>query len=250
MTDRQRAAEAFIAEMIARDVLVFGDFVLKSGRQSPYFFNLGRVADGAGLRAVGTAYASLAMQLPELPEVFFGPAYKGIPIATATAMAMHLDHARAAGAAYNRKEAKSHGEGGALVGADMTGKKVAIVDDVVTDGAAKREALATVADAGGDVVGILLALDRQEPSAVGAEATATQSSSSATRTVAEQPMPGRVETAVQALIRASGVPVLCVATLDDVIGYLRRQPGSETRAQRLVQHRELTRDSMGLANHV
>lgn len=212
MTDR-RAACAFVGEMIARDVLTFGDYVLKSGRHSPYFFNLGVIADGEGLGVLGSAYANQTRQLPTVPDVVFGPAYKGIPIATATAVAMLRDHGRNIGAAFNRKEAKTHGEGGVLVGTPLAGKKVAIVDDVVTDGAAKREALDIVSAAGGDVVGIVLALDRQEP--VGADG----------------------ETAVQALERRFRIPVRCVATIHDVIGYLDSQAGFGDQSARLVRYR-------------
>lgn len=207
------AANAFIGEMIARGVLTFGDFVLKSGRRSPYFFNLGMIADAEGLGVLGAAYAEEAMHLASPPDVVFGPAYKGIPIATVTAMAMLRDHGRNIGAAFNRKEAKTHGEGGTLVGADMAGKQVAIVDDVVTDGTAKREALDIVSAAGGEVVGVVLALDRQEP------------------------IGGGTETAVQALKREFGVPVRCIATVEDVVAYLESQDGLRDHAARLSQYR-------------
>ena len=176
---------------------MFGDFKLKSGRRSPYFFNLGAVADGSGHDIVGTAYANEVARLPVRPEVLFGPAYKGIPLAVATAMALNRDHGLDIGAAFNRKEAKTHGEGGTLVGAAMDGRRVAIVDDVVTDGAAKREAHKTIIAAGGEVVGIVLALDRQE--------AATDQG----------------DTAVGALERDLGVPVRCVANLDDLAVFLR-----------------------------
>lgn len=206
-------AQSFVGEMIARDVLAFGDYVLKSGRRSPYFFNLGLIADGEGLGVLGSAYAAEALQLPEVPGVLFGPAYKGIPIATATAVAMQRDHGRNTGAAYNRKEAKDHGEGGVLVGAPMAGRKVAIVDDVVTDGTAKREAVESVTAAGGEVIGVVLALDRQEPVA------------------------GSRETAVQVLERDFGIPVRCVANLDDVISYLDSHTGFQEQAARLARYR-------------
>ena len=206
-------AQAFVGEMIARNVLAFGDYVLKSGRRSPYFFNLGLIADGEGLGVLGSAYAAEALKLPDVPDVFFGPAYKGIPIATATAVAMQRDHGRNTGAAFNRKEVKAHGEGGVLVGAPMAGRKVAIVDDVVTDGTAKREAVESVTAAGGEVTGVVLALDRQEPVA------------------------GGQGTAVQVLERDFGIPVRCVANLDDVISYLNSQVGLREQADRLVRYR-------------
>ena len=197
MTDADRAGvDDFIRAMLEREAFLFGDFVLKSGRKSPYFFNLGAVADGAGHDAVGKAYAKQVMGLPVQPDVLFGPAYKGIPLAVATAVALEANFGINVGAAFNRKEAKAHGEGGTLVGASMQGRKVAIVDDVVTDGAAKREAHEIITAAGGTVVAIVLALDRQEPSA------------------------DRGETAVSALQRDLGVPVRCVANVDDVLAFL------------------------------
>ncbi len=214
MSAERARAKTFVAEMIARDVLRFGDFVLKSGRRSPYFFNLGAVADAEGLDVLGSAYAAEAMALPTTPEVLFGPAYKGIPIAVAAAGAMLREHGRNVGAAFNRKEAKRHGEGGSLVGAALDGRKVAIVDDVVTDGAAKREAFEAVAEAGGEVVGIVLALDRQEP--------ATQGSS---------------ETAVEALRRTLDVPVYSVANLDDVVAHLADAPQLAAQYERLAAFR-------------
>lgn len=214
MSAERARAKAFVGEMIARDVLRFGNFVLKSGRRSPYFFNLGAVADAEGLAVLGSAYAAQAMALPTPPEVLFGPAYKGIPIAVAAAAAMLGEHGRNVGAAFNRKEAKQHGEGGSLVGAALAGKKVAIVDDVVTDGAAKREAFEAVTDAGGEVVGIVLALDRQEAAAEGAS-----------------------ETAVEALRRTLGVPVYSVANLDDVLAVLAATPCLAAQHERLAAER-------------
>lgn len=197
MTDgRGCTAADFIRAMLEREALLFGDFVLKSGRKSPYFFNLGAVADGAGHDVVGKAYAKEVVGLAVQPDVLFGPAYKGIPIAVSVAVALSRDHGVNIGAAFNRKEAKTHGEGGTLVGASMAGSRVVIVDDVVTDGAAKREAHEIITAAGGEVVGIVLALDRQEPSADSGE------------------------TAVAALERNLDVPVRCVAKLDDVVRFL------------------------------
>ena len=209
--------EDFIRAMLERDALLFGDFVLKSGRRSPYFFNLGAVADGAGHDLVGKAYANEVVRLPVQPDVLFGPAYKGIPIAVSVAVALARDHGVNIGAAFNRKEAKTHGEGGMLVGASMAGSRVVIVDDVVTDGAAKREAHEIITAAGGEVVGIVLALDRQEPS--------TDSG----------------ETAVAALERDLQVPVRCVANLDDVIAFLASDGGFENERKRLLAHRARNR---------
>lgn len=211
MTDgRGCTTEDFIRAMLDRDALLFGDFVLKSGRKSPYFFNLGAVADGAGHDAVGRAYAKEVAGLAVRPDVLFGPAYKGIPIAVSVAVALARDYGVNIGAAFNRKEAKTHGEGGTLVGASMAGSRVAIVDDVVTDGAAKREAHETITAAGGEVVGIVLALDRQEPST------------------------DNGETAVAALERDLQAPVRCVARLDDVVRFLAGQTGLNEEYRRLA----------------
>ena len=207
-------AMAFIRAMIERDVLKFGDFVLKSGRRSPYFFNLGDVADGAGLDLLGKAYAAEIMRWATAPEVLFGPAYKGIPIAVATAVALERDYGVAVGAAFDRKEAKSHGEGGRLIGAAMAGKRVVIVDDVVSDGTAKREAFETIAAAGGEATGVVLALDRQEAAGPG------------------EP------TAVEALQRDFGVPVRCIAAVDDVLAYLAKDPRLAAHRQRLAAYRK------------
>ena len=206
----------FIRAMIERDVLRFGDFVLKSGRRSPYFFNLGDVADGAGLDLLGKAYAAEVMRLAVLPDVLFGPAYKGIPIAVAAAVALARDHGVATGAAFDRKEAKTHGEGGRLVGAAMAGKKVVVVDDVVTDGTAKREAFETIGAVGGQVVGVVLAFDRQEVAAAGEM------------------------TAVQALQRDFDVPVRCVADVDDVLAYLASDRRFAEHRHRLLAYRSGT----------
>ena len=206
-------AATFVSAMIERNVLRFGDFVLKSGRRSPYFFNLGDVADGPGLDLLGCAYGAAITRLPVLPEVLFGPAYKGIPIAVAAAVALAREHGISVGAAFDRKEAKTHGEGGRLVGAPMADKKVVVVDDVVTDGTAKREAFETIAAVGGEVVGVVLALDRQEVAADG-EASA-----------------------VEALRRDFGVPVRCVADVDDVLACLGSEQRFAHHRQRLLAHR-------------
>ena len=203
----------FLRAMIERKALNFGDFVLKSGRRSPYFFNLGAIADGAGHDVLGRAYAREVVRLPTRPDVLFGPAYKGIPIAVATAVALTRDHGVDVGAAFNRKEAKAHGEGGVLVGASMAGRKVAIVDDLVTDGRAKREAHETIVAAGGEVVGVVLALDRQERS--------TDSR----------------HTAVRALERDFGVPVRCIANLDDVLTFLGSDSRFDNERERLAGYR-------------
>ena len=188
-------ANAFVEHMIERNVLQFGDFVLKSGVKSPYFFNLGVIDDGPGLDELGAAYATAVLELPSVPEVLFGPAYKGIPIAVATSLALARNHGWSVGVAFNRKEAKLHGEGGDLVGHAIKGSRVVIVDDVITAGTAVTEAFDLVTQAGGKIVAVLVALDRQER------------------------LDGTV-TAVETMTQRLGVPVKSLVTLRDVVDYL------------------------------
>jgi len=164
---------AFLKLALENEVLKFGSFTLKSGRVSPYFFNLGRISSGAAMRQLGRAYAE-ALQASGIEyDMLFGPAYKGIPLVTAVACAL-ADPSTGAGGrdlpyAYNRKEAKDHGEGGVLVGAPPKGR-VVIVDDVLTAGTALREAVRLLRAAGADPVAAVIALDRQEKGASGASA--------------------------------------------------------------------------------
>jgi len=151
----------FIDLALRREALRFGSFTLKSGRESPYFFNAGRFSDGEAARVLGECYADAIVHSRLNFDVLFGPAYKGIPLATATAVALAAHHGRSVPYAFNRKEAKDHGEGGSIVGAPLTGR-VLIVDDVITAGTAVRESLALIRAAGGEPVGVALALDRQE----------------------------------------------------------------------------------------
>lgn len=185
---------AFLDLALARKVLRFGEFTLKSGRISPYFFNMGAIDSGAALGAVGSAYAAAAVasQLPF--DMLFGPAYKGIPLAATCAIALAREHARDLPWAYNRKQAKDHGEGGTLVGAKLAGQ-VLIVDDVITAGTAVRESLALIRSAGAQPAGVLIALDRQERGA------------------------GALS-AVQELQAEHGVPVITIVTLDDLLHYV------------------------------
>ena len=206
-------ARPFVGEMIERGVLRFGDFTLKSGRKSPYFFNLGSIDDGAGLSMLGSAYAQAIVSLQAVPDVIFGPAYKGIPIAVATAFALQRDHGRSVGVAYNRKEAKAHGEGGTLVGHPIRGR-VLIVDDVMTAGTAVTEAADLVRQSGGELAGVLVALDRQETVAPG-------------------------QTAVARMAEMLRAPVFAIATLADVIAYLDSRGGY---ADSLAQIRAYQRD--------
>jgi orotate phosphoribosyltransferase len=153
-------------------VLRFGSFTLKSGRESPYFFNAGLFNTGAAIGAVGRAYAAALAACDLQFDMLFGPAYKGIPLVTITAAAVAERHARSLSFAFNRKEAKDHGEGGTIVGAPLKGR-VLIVDDVITAGTAIRESIDIIQAAGATPAGVLLALDRQER-AGGSEFSAVQ----------------------------------------------------------------------------
>jgi orotate phosphoribosyltransferase len=203
---------AFLDTALSRGVLRFGEFTLKSGRQSPYFFNMGRIDTGAALADVGTAYAA-AVAASGLPfDMLFGPAYKGIPLAAATAVALAREHGRDVPWAYNRKEAKDHGEGGMVVGAPLSGR-VLIVDDVITAGTAVRESLGLIHDAGASVAGVLVALDRQERG---------QGALSA----------------VQELAREHGVPVIAIVGLDDLMEYAGTRPDLAAERERLLAYRD------------
>jgi orotate phosphoribosyltransferase len=192
-------AASFIDLMVRHGVLKFGKFTLKSGRESPYFFNLGNIDDGAGLSALGAAYARAIVAHGFEPDVIFGPAYKGIPIAVATAVALERDLGRNVGLAFNRKEAKDHGEGGRLIGRELRGR-VLIVDDVITAGTAVKESAAMVREAGATLLGILVALDRRERMETG-------------------------RSAVEQTALDLEVNVKSISTLEDVIAYLDIHPG-------------------------
>lgn len=152
----------FIEFAIAADVLRFGEFTLKSGRTSPYFFNAGLFHTGSALARLGRCYGQAIADSGIDFDVLFGPAYKGIPIASAAAIALADHHGMDLPWCFNRKEAKDHGEGGTLVGAPLEGRRVLIIDDVITAGTAIREVMAILAQAGAQPAGVVVALDRQE----------------------------------------------------------------------------------------
>lgn len=152
---------SFIDLCLELGVLRFGEFKLKSGRLSPYFFNAGLFNSGRALAELGRAYAQAIQSSGAQFDVLFGPAYKGIPLVATTAVALADHHGRSLPWAFNRKEAKDHGEGGNIVGAPLRGR-VLIVDDVITAGTAIREATDIIRNAGAEPVGVVLALDRQE----------------------------------------------------------------------------------------
>jgi len=185
----------FIEFALAHEVLKFGEFTLKSGRTSPYFFNLGAVDTGSGLAALGRFYADAIVGSGLEADVLMGPAYKGISIAAASAVQLAEQHGVDMPWCFNRKEAKDHGEGGLIVGAPLAGR-VLLVDDVITAGTAIREAADIIADAGAELVGIIVAIDRQERG------------------------PGDVS-AVAQVAEETGAEVRAIVTLADVVDYLR-----------------------------
>lgn len=202
----------FIELTLQREVLRFGEFTLKSGRLSPYFFNMGRIDSGAALGQLGRAYAAALVHAGLEVDMLFGPAYKGIALAAATAIALAEQHQRDLPWAYNRKEAKEHGEGGVLVGAPLKGR-VLIVDDVMTAGTAVRESLALIRAHGATPAGVLIALDRQERG---------QGQRSAAQEVAAD----------------YGIPVIAITRLDDVLTYAGEQPQLAAEHARLLAYRQ------------
>ncbi len=202
----------FIDLCVQLGVLKFGRFTLKSGRDSPYFFNAGLFNTGAAINAVGRAYASALAASGLDFDMLFGPAYKGIPLVTVTAAAMAEHHGRNLPFAYNRKEAKDHGEGGVIVGSPLSGR-VLIVDDVITAGTAIRESIDIIKQAGASPAGVLLALDRQERAA-------------------NSPL-----SAVQEVRQTFQLPVLAVLSLQDLMAHI-ATPGREADLKRLQDYRE------------
>lgn len=199
--------QALLRLLIDQRVLQFGEFTLKSGRLSPYFFNLGMISTGSAIATLGDAYAARIDSLGLTYDTVFGPAYKGIPIAVATSEAL-ARRGRDTGWSFNRKEAKDHGEGGQFVGAPVSGR-VLLVDDVLTAGTAVREAVQLIRRVGGTLVGVLIALDRQE-------------------------RVSGAQTAVSALAQELGVPVVSILTLQDVIEYLDLKAGPDNHPATLL----------------
>jgi orotate phosphoribosyltransferase len=202
-TQLQDYKKEFIEFAIERNVLRFGEFTLKSGRVSPYFFNAGLFNTGGDLAKLGRYYAA-ALQAANVEfDVLFGPAYKGIPIATTTAVALSNDYDLDVPYCFNRKEAKTHGEGGNLVGSPLAGK-IMLVDDVITAGTAIRESMLLIEQHKASLAGVLIALDRQER--------------------------GQGElSAIQEVERDFNTQVISIVTLADVVAYL-SESGSNTEA--------------------
>lgn len=204
----------FIELALEREALRFGQFRLKSGRDSPYFFNAGLFSDGEAAAMLGRCYAAAIVRSGLEFDMIFGPAYKGIPLATAAAIGLAAHHGLTVPYAYNRKEAKEHGEGGLVVGAPLHGR-VLIVDDVITAGTAVRESLELIRRAGAEPVGVALALDREERGQQGEMS------------------------AVQELERDEGLKCVSIVTLSDLIEALTAQSGGAPRisAEQLTQLR-------------
>lgn len=190
--------QEFIEFALSRQVLKFGSFTLKSGRSSPYFFNAGLFNTGGDLAKLGRFYAAALTDAGIAFDVLFGPAYKGIPIATTTAVALAEHHNHDVPYCFNRKEAKTHGEGGSLVGSPLKGR-IMLVDDVITAGTAIRESMEIIKAQGAELAGVLIALDRQER--------------------------GQGElSAIQEVERDFGTKVVSIIGLKDLISYLEGKP--------------------------
>ena len=201
----------FIDLCVRLGVLKFGTFTLKSGRESPYFFNAGLFNTGTAINAVGRAYAAALAGSDLGFDMLFGPAYKGIPLVTVAAAAMAEHHGRNLPFAYNRKEAKDHGEGGSTVGSPLAGR-VLIIDDVITAGTAIRESIEIIKQAGARPAGVLLALDRQERA------------------------PNSRLSAVQEVRQSYGIPVLAVISLQDLMAHM-SAPGREADLKNMRDYR-------------
>ncbi|MGC2048266.1 MAG: orotate phosphoribosyltransferase [Gallionella sp.] len=207
----------FIRFAIQQKVLCFGEFITKAGRTSPYFFNTGLFNDGASLRNLSQFYAQAILTSEVAFDMLFGPAYKGIPLAAGTAIAL-AEQGRNVPYCYNRKEAKDHGEGGTTTGAKLHGR-VLIIDDVISAGTSVRESIGLIRSAGAEPCGVVIALDRMER--------------------------GQGElSAAQEVQSSYGIPVISIATLDDLLGYLQEEA-------EMVQNLHATqsyRDKYGVKN--
>lgn len=207
----------FIRFAVQQNVLCFGEFQTKAGRLSPYFFNAGLFNDGSSLKNLTQFYAQTILASEIAFDMLFGPAYKGIPLVAGTAIAL-TEQGRNVPYSYNRKEAKDHGEGGTIVGAKLHGR-VLIIDDVISAGTSARESIELIRTAGAEPCGVVIALDRMER--------------------------GQSElSAVQEVQRNFGLPVVPIATLDDLLGYLQCEEGMLQN----LHATKLYRDQYGVKN--
>lgn len=201
----------FIEFALEKQVLKFGEFTLKSGRKSPYFFNAGLFNTGSDLARLGRFYAAALADSGIEFDVLFGPAYKGIPIATTTAVALADHHNIDTPYCFNRKEAKAHGEGGSLVGSELKGR-IMLVDDVITAGTAIRESMEIIQHQGADLAGVLVAIDRQEK--------------------------GKAElSAIQEVERDFGCRVTAIVSLSDLVAYLEEQGNASEHLEAVKAYR-------------
>ena len=203
----------FLDFAINSGVLKFGQFTLKSGRSSPYFFNTGLFNSGAGLAQLGRYYARAILQSGIEFDMIFGPAYKGIPLAAATTIALADHHGLDIPYAFDRKEAKDHGEGGNIVGAPLTGR-VLIIDDVITSGLSAGYSINLIREHGATAAGFVVSLDRKEK------------------------MPGSSISALQSLQQEQSLPVFSIATLDDLVELLNQDPEKTTTLSAITSYRE------------
>jgi len=201
----------FLKFVIDRNILRFGEFTLKSGRKSPYFFNAGLFNTGQALGFIGRCYAAAVQQSGLDYDVVFGPAYKGIPLASATSIALAQHHDRDAPYCFNRKEAKDHGEGGSTIGAPLEGR-VLVIDDVMTAGTAVRESATILQAHDAQLAGVAISLDRME------------------RGASEL-------SAVQEVQERFGVPVISIATAEDLLSYLQSQPDMAQHLDAISEYR-------------
>ena len=226
-TDLPAWKSSLISLCLSSNVLSFGSFKLKSNRTSPYFFNCGLFSNAKLIRAISSAYAEALNAQAENNEgwgfdVLFGPAYKGIPLAATTIDKLaDLDAAKYGKKSYsfNRKEAKTHGEGGNIVGASLKGQKIVIIDDVITAGTAIREAIDIIKAEGGELVGIIVAFDRQEKTPTAND---------------DDGKPG--PSAIGEVRKQYGIPVLSILQLDDLVEYL-RSSGREEDIKKMDEYR-------------
>ena len=201
----------FIDNALNSGALKFGQFRLKSGRVSPHFFNAGEFYQGKALAILGRCYAAAIVESGVQFDVLFGPAYKGITLAAATSVALAENHNMDVPYCFNRKEAKSHGEGGTLVGAPLEGR-VLIIDDVITAGTAIREVMAMVELAGAEAVGVVIGLDRKERG-------------------------NSAKSAIQEVEQQFGVPVISIINMDDILTYLESQSDMATLVEEIKTYR-------------
>ncbi len=202
----------FVELAIAEGVLRFGEFTLKSGRVSPYFFNAGHFQSGASLAALGRFYAAAIVDAGVEYDLVFGPAYKGIPLAATTVVSLQRDHGRDVPYCFNRKEAKDHGEGGTLVGAPLAGRAL-IVDDVITAGTAIREVMAIIEQHKANAAGVVVGLDRREKGPSG-------------------------RSAIQEVEAEFGISVISIIDINHVYDYLVEKSESPALLERIDNYRQ------------